>query len=488
MSAILHINDNNLIIHQGDKVSRSQGYAWLNNDQVYFDLDQQNNAVAHCRLEPQQINSLYWQQCAQTAIASNDSGMRHAADLIWKHLSELKTQQSLDYVSLIVPSHYQANNLQLLLGVARSCGLKVDALVNKAAVALHSQLVTPGTYLHVDVQLHQTVCSEVIADNDSIKLGAIEVLHEVGLQAMQDALLKEIQQRFILSDRFDPLHYAETEQQLFDQLADLAAAILRDGKANVMVEYEGRQHVSSIDSKQWHAAVTPFVKQLVGAKVESEVSHRFYDFNGFEVVHFAADGNTSLSLDAGALSSSQLSLRRIPRSDLVDSSGQLIYRTELNRSESGKSEPGDIAEPQNDAAAAEPVSTAAEKAPVKNSTNGLSPEVDRPAKTSSSMTSSETSAMASSPVSAGPGAVTHLMQAGFAIPVSQAHITTSQNQLKLSQARNSNIAQMLNEQKIFIMSDAQRLQLQADDRLGSNLADGVITAIRVVQEAASGVD
>ena len=145
MAALIHINDNNLVIQQGETLSRSQGFAWLKDGEVYFDLQSQNNAVANCRIEPQQINTRYWQQCEQTSIAANDSGMRHAADLIWRHMGELKKVHALDQVVLVVPSHYQASNLELLLGIAGSCGLRVVGLLNKAVFALHQRITREGS-------------------------------------------------------------------------------------------------------------------------------------------------------------------------------------------------------------------------------------------------------------------------------------------------------------------------------------------------------
>ena len=177
-------------------------------------------------------------------------------------------------------------------------------------------------YLHVDVQLHQTVCSEVTARGGRATLGKIEILHEVGLHAMQDSLLKAIQNRFILSDRFDPLHYAETEQQLFDQLSSLAEGLADDGKSNIVVQHQGRQHGTSIDLKQWNSAVEEYTGQLTGVQVESSIDHRFYDFNGFRFVSIDGDLNTILIPAATSIDTLLESLR-------VDEQHHLIYCTDL---------------------------------------------------------------------------------------------------------------------------------------------------------------
>lgn len=441
MTAILHLNDNNLLLQSGNGWHRSQGYAWLKNGDVFFDFSDVDNAVAACRLEPQQINSRYWQQCEQTAIASNTSGMRHAADLIWRHLTEFKSRHQLESVILIVPSHYQAANLQLLLGIAKAVGLEVTALINKAVFAANYGAV--DSHLHIDVQLHQTVCSEVSLVGSNWALGKIEILHEVGLQNMQDALLKAIQERFVLSDRFDPLHYAETEQQLFDQLPRLAEQIHRDGKATVLVEHLGRQHSTSIDIKQWSAALAGFASILEQAQLEGTPGLRVYDFNGFAAIQF----NHS---DRSLYNQATVNVDELRTLIGNDDQPHLIYQTEL--------------------AVTSEIGTQTSKAQLLRQVDTSTLPV---------ASQSEPTINSSTEVVANGNGATHLLQHGVAVPISRAAIIMENNMLALTTADSSNLEQMMVDQQLFVMGDAQRQQLQINDRIGSNLADGVITVIRV---------
>ena len=443
--AILHINDNNLLIQQGDKISRTQGYAWLRGTDVCFDLDGTYNAVKSCRLEPQQINSLYWQQCEKTAIAANDSGMRHAADLIWQHLTALKQAHSLENVVLVVPSHYQKTNLQLLLGIAKACGLKVQGLVNKAVYALHLATDTDANYLHIDMQLHQTVCSEVALQGSQAKLGKIEILHELGLQTIQDDLLRTIQNRYIQSDRFDPLHHADTEQQLFDLLPGLAIELAQSGKANISVERGGRQHVTSIDSKQWSETLERYSRQLRELVVESPIDVRCYDFNGFDALMQLAAGDIDLSLPKESATDTL--------SAIVNShDGELRYLTELNCLNIGAAASAQVVDKFTAASAKaaniEPeVQLQTDKAGVANMQDN---------------------------------AATHLLLSGIAVPIEHALIQLSNAQITLQTAPQANLQQLLSGGKLIIVNDIERQQIRSGDRLGSDLADGVISAITVI--------
>ena len=65
MLQTLHINDNNLVLqtlHEdgGSQTQTSQGYAWLKDSQVEFDINSESvSPVGQCRKFPQQINNRY---------------------------------------------------------------------------------------------------------------------------------------------------------------------------------------------------------------------------------------------------------------------------------------------------------------------------------------------------------------------------------------------------------------------------------------------
>lgn len=440
----LHINDHNLLVHGADVVVRSQGYAWLKDDSVLFDCNSDQAPVNSCRLAPQQINSRYWQQCEQSSIASNGAGMRHAADLIWRHLSELKNKHDLDQVVLVVPSHYQAANLKLLLGIAKSSGLRVVGLVNKAVAALREHPGAATNCTHIDVQLHQSVVTQVSVTEGLVKSASVEVVQSVGIQTMQDALLKAMQESFIQNDRFDPLHYAETEQQLFDQLDAVAKELQASAKAVVSVQYQDRLHRSSVDSKLWSATLAPLFNLLLAQSVANQAV--FVDLNGaFDncVLPELIGNNVSV---ISALP--ELDLESFTLSDPDDAT--FVYRTELARVSSKQ--------------ASSKTSVSAAKQGKPSITHS---KAQQPANQPVSVDASDTSA-------------THLLQFGIAVAISQAELRTDSNQLTLHESSSGNALSLLQAGQVYVMNDESRRELQPNDRLGSQLADGVITVIRVV--------
>ena len=58
-------------------------------------------------------------------------------------------------------------------------------------------------------------------------------------------------------------------------------------------------------------------------------------------------------------------------------------------------------------------------------------------------------------------------------------ISTDDGVLGLSQGSSSNFDVLLSSGKLFILNDEGRTQLRVNDRIGSHLVDGVVTAIHV---------
>jgi len=426
MTHLIYINDNNLLIQKGAVTKRSQGYAWLKGDEVVFDSDSSRAPVKHCRLAPQDINSRYWQQCDESSVANNSAGMRHAADLIWRHLGELQRQHNIDTAVLIVPSHYRQSNLQLLLGVAKSSNITVTGLVNKAVLALHDKVVDDGQYNHLDVQLHQTVSTTLTVTDGVISLGAVDIIQDVGVHAMQEALLKGLQQNFIQNDRFDPLHDAATEQQLFDQLPDLMQQINESGKASVSVQHQGRLHSSNLDAKNWNAFLNPFVIKILAVGRSAQSQQVFVDLNAaFLAALPQALESKSLTLLSGVSSAP---------SELLQHSegGAVVYLAKLPT--------------------------------VKSVKKSRKPE--------------PLMAASVSPSDSLRDSATHLLLSGKAIEIANASITTQANTLSIGHG-DGNVASMLSAGDLYILNDEGRQKILPNDRLGSHIADGVITVIQV---------
>ena len=69
--------------------------------------------------------------------------------------------RSLDEVLLALPGSYSHDQLGLILGIARACGLPVRGLVDAAVAASATRGATGERRIHLDLELHRAVVTEL---------------------------------------------------------------------------------------------------------------------------------------------------------------------------------------------------------------------------------------------------------------------------------------------------------------------------------------
>lgn len=229
--ALLDINDSNLQLWHGSTHLQSPGYALLVDKQYRFG----NPARAAARLQPRDINTRYWWQLSTEALQPALGPARHTGDLVHAQLQELHREGGQPQeVVLAVSGSMQRNQLALLLGIVQQCPFDAVGLVHRS-VALGSLYGGAGRLFHLEVQLHQSVITELARRDGQIELQRTLPLPGAGLLQLQERLVEIIATAFIRQTRFDPRRKAITEQQLYDALPDALRALGRDKETNIEV-------------------------------------------------------------------------------------------------------------------------------------------------------------------------------------------------------------------------------------------------------------
>lgn len=213
MPHMLDIHDLGVGLIGSDPHVRSPGYASLEGKELIFG----DPARAVFRLHPGRSANQFWRDLNTQKVAASFPGVRHQADLVWNHLNRFdKTELSnIDLVTL--PSHYAKDQIALLSGILQSLEVSASLLCKRSL--LMASLYPEAEY-QIDYQLHQLVVTKIERSKDEISCGEMVEYPGLGLLGCCDVLLKGIQAKFIDKTRFDPLHHAETEQQLFNQLME----------------------------------------------------------------------------------------------------------------------------------------------------------------------------------------------------------------------------------------------------------------------------
>ena len=276
--AIIEINDCGLCcgLFHGDKQGQtfvSPGYALLTEQGITTG----NAALEKAYLQPQQSFNQYWRQLNLSPLPSPTSQARHNADLAYAQLLQLhKESGSPEEVIFATPGSFDRDQLSVLLGLANAAPFKTIGLVDSAVAAANqtnlflSNPVLPNHYLHLDIQLHQLVLTRLSVSNPFIERAAVEIITDTGLKTFYDIWARYIANQFIQQYRYDPLHTAEGEQQLYDSLPIWLEKVNGDQEIAVSLDSPQGTYKLNLNRNDLLACSQPKVEQLQ-QKLESFV-------------------------------------------------------------------------------------------------------------------------------------------------------------------------------------------------------------------------
>ena len=285
--AIFNLNDANIQLGlDKDLLRSSPGYAVLNdNDLMIGEL-----AASNTKLLPRWTNNRFWSQLTTAPLQGSTSQVRHHADIAFAHLEELwksvsdKATQAL----FVVPGYYSAENLSLLLGIAKECGIPIQGVVD-SSVLVASSMPLRNNILHLDIHLHYITLTRLSNDDGNLSRQSVEVVIETGLATLLDRWSNIIANQLIQTTRFDPMHDAHSEQLLFDLLPGWIKDLSDGNMHPFSIATPNAEHSVTISSESLLRACAPLYSEIVQA-IRSEIqtgetsslviSHLFRGFPG----------------------------------------------------------------------------------------------------------------------------------------------------------------------------------------------------------------
>ncbi|MCY4563331.1 MAG: hypothetical protein OXE40_02490, partial [Gammaproteobacteria bacterium] len=119
-----------------------------------------------------------------------------------------------------VPGSLTTDQLGVLLGIAQEAGLAIVGFVDSAVLMASAGPVPDRCWL-LDLHLTRACLTELHA-GEEVERAGVQEFPGCGVVSCLDGWANLLADRFVQDTRFDPLHSADTEQQLFDQLYDWA--------------------------------------------------------------------------------------------------------------------------------------------------------------------------------------------------------------------------------------------------------------------------
>jgi len=209
---------------------RSPGYALLDTNGVTTG----DKALEQAWLYPQRSFNQYWHQLNLSPLPAGNQFARHYADLAYAQLHQLHQQLGAPgEILFAIPGSFSRDQLAILLGLANALPVKTLGLIDTAVAATAALGDYHGELLHLDIHLHQAVITRLRADHH-ITRESVDVIPDAGLKHFYGGWAQYIANLFIREYRYDPLHTADGEQQLYSRLPGWLATLA--GQAETTIE------------------------------------------------------------------------------------------------------------------------------------------------------------------------------------------------------------------------------------------------------------
>jgi hypothetical protein len=165
-------------------------------------------------------------------------------------------------VWIAAPARASERGLSAVLAIARTLSLPVDGFVN-AAVASVAALGLERAAIVIELGLHHAAATFVDRDGAQVRRRRTVLADRGGLMAFYQGWLELVSTTMVKRTRFDPLHDAATEQQLFDSLAAWARVAAREGTVTAALNKGTECFEVTLTRDQFAQAGRPLHRQIV---------------------------------------------------------------------------------------------------------------------------------------------------------------------------------------------------------------------------------
>jgi hypothetical protein len=183
--------------------------------------------------------------------------------------AELKTRLAeqpvvdAERVWVVAPARAEPAGLAALLGLTHRLELPVDGFIDSAAVTT-AALESERNAVVLELGLHHAAATAVDCEGAQARRRRTVLTERGGLIDLYQVWLDLVSTTMVKRTRFDPLHDAATEQQLFDGIPSLALEVASTGNTTAIVTKAQERFEVALTRDQFAQAAEPIFRSIVG--------------------------------------------------------------------------------------------------------------------------------------------------------------------------------------------------------------------------------
>jgi len=218
------------------------------------------NAWSGLRRHPTAASTRHLGSLLSQPVATDRTVALVAAELVRRLAAQAPTPE--ERVWIAVPARASAQGLSAMLAIARNLSLPVDGFVD-SAVASVAALALEGSAIVLEVGMHHAAATYIDRDGAQVRRRRTVMSERGGLMSFYQGWLGLVSTTMVKQTRFDPLHDAATEQQLFDSLAGWAREAADQGSANAVLTKGAERFEVALTRDQFTQAGQSLHRELV---------------------------------------------------------------------------------------------------------------------------------------------------------------------------------------------------------------------------------
>ena len=175
-------------------------------------------AERKAHLYPRQVIDHFWDQLNTEPLEQPNPYAQNHAEIACEHLSGIwKTVKNQgNELVIAVPGFFTQNHMGLVLGITRELSIPVKGFVAQA-VASTPNALPEGLLFHLDIHLHRAEVTCLKREDRLVQKDSLSI-EGSGLSRLYKEWVNAIAEEFVRNTRFDPLHKAASEQDLYDRM------------------------------------------------------------------------------------------------------------------------------------------------------------------------------------------------------------------------------------------------------------------------------